>query len=246
MMTAPSATKKFWGPSDKMKRLCIIGNSHTVALKRGSVKAGTGNPRLEITFFSASQGQTLKLEAVNNTLRPLPGNAKLLREIGKSSNGLTKIDPEQYDLFLVMGLSKDVTKMVGVMRDAYSGAARAQAIRDFWEQAPLTVLARRLVSITSKPVYVGHNPLVASKKLNDQAPENYVRFIALSNELVFNPDRITLLAQPLETIVNGKNTRVRFARGYGQNNKKMDGKHMDDAFGKLWLESMLKTALADL
>lgn len=224
-------------------KICVIGNSHVAAIKLAYEAMPT--PPHDITFFAGLGRRIATFESVDGKLRPRADDHKIRYAIGVTSGGLTEIDPAAYDAFLLMGMSGWVHQLVETLRRPISEGAKACAITDYWQTAPLHALLTNLRKTTQKPISVGLVPLLAEERRNDAGPESYAQFISLSNTLYFNAFNACLVGQPLETIVNGDATEISYSRmserlieGTGEfdlHHPEGENSHMNQSYGALWL-----------
>lgn len=232
-------------------KLCVIGNSHIGAMKLAYDAIGSAKLGAELTFFGARGNSITELRIRNGNLRPAFRNRELRGFLKMTSNGLSKIDPNKYDSFLCIGLSKNVGKLVSVLEYPYSKQAQNCSIVDYWKESDLTKLVRLISTATNKPIYVGHNPLLARADSSAKNVKGYEKFIELSNSLVFETLNAILLNQPHETIVNGRNTDVVYTKGsqrlaVGLKNDSFkhpenEIRHMNENYGAIWLKSFIKS-----
>ncbi len=230
--------------------ICIMGNSHTGALKQAWDAVIDDFPNIQITFFAQGQDTLNYLIVQNNKLIPeREGFAKALEFI---SGGKREIDPTEYDIFLLYGLNARANFFIP---NTFSTAVVNTAMKDLTNGSLSYTLLQRLRKITDKKVFIGHNQLTATDNvISTDYPESYIKGIEKINEFIYRPLNAELICQPLETIVNGNRTKGEFSRG----SKKIivrssdidntahvetDNCHMNAQFGELWLSNFLKQYL---
>lgn len=228
-------------------RLCVLGDSHTAALKRAweAIKSSfTGG---ELHFFCARADGLSGMQSKGGKL--IPDNEVLMRAIAFTSGGRREVDPMQYDAFLIYGLG--VIPYIPDDSRVYSRAVVAAAITDGGKSSLGFTLAQRLRTTTDKPIYIGHNPLSATDStdfsLDDAA---YTAWIRLVNTLVYSPLPATLVPQPTSTVVAGRYTDGRYSwksrrLAVGDDlddelHSSEDDVHMNAEYGRLWLREFLK------
>src|SRR4051812_37858696 len=90
-----------------MKRVCIVGNSHALAwLQAWTETSTTARGSFDITFFAARHMFLERLRAVNGQIDPASGEGR--EALAYFSSGHHKIDPSQYDAFIVVGIQLDL------------------------------------------------------------------------------------------------------------------------------------------
>lgn len=84
------------------ERICVIGNSHLGAAKLGWGDVAPMHPRQEMTFFGAPWDMLRDLDLQAGTL--VARTEKLRHKLRRSSGGIDRIDPAQFDGFILYGL----------------------------------------------------------------------------------------------------------------------------------------------
>ncbi len=230
-------------------KICVIGNSHVAVLKHAYDNLPKTAATPELTFFADRGAGVNKLEVTGRKLAPPARDRSLLSAIRMTSGGHANIDPDLYDRFLLIGMAADVRQLAEMVLQPISEAARNCAIGDYWSSRAVARMVAKLKAITDKPVIYGVTPLVAAARKNNDGPAAYEKMIALSKQLFFDDMGVALVAQPVETIVNGYNTALDYARGsirlqvkknQGFQQHKVDElHHMNPAYGALWLKRFL-------
>lgn len=233
-------------------RLCILGNSHTGSLKRAwdNLVESAFKQKIEIDFF-ASRGKDLEgLTLDGESLVPM--NERLKSRLVFTSNGLSSIDLTKYDIFLIYGLG---LKPYFTNDYFYSIEVIERSLRNNYQNSLGYSLLTMICSTVDSKVYLGHSPLPANYKQDDVKlssilSEQYIKGVNLANNKVFLKLNGVLLHQPKQTLVgNNRNTHSRFSKG----SKKLDigdhldskihrisdNRHMNDEYGRIWLESFL-------
>lgn len=229
-------------------RICILGNSHLGALKRAWDRIGSEYDNIAIDFFGGRSNTLSGLVVENDCL--VASNQGLKRSIEFTSGGISSVDPELYDVFLVYGLGFHLRGVP--LSKGYSSAF----LRDFARERFASTISYYLVSglrtITGKVTYVGHVPLSADyDEAEVSLTDDYTAvFDVYKNVIEDMVERVFLVRQPEETILNGRSTKSEFSK----NSKRMavgasndnalhpetDIGHMNDDFGELWLRNFLK------
>lgn len=230
-------------------RIAAIGDSHSAAIKTGYESVRADHASVEMVFFAARSNIIFGLIASDGVLAAPSDNTLLATSIKNTSGGSTEIRPNDFDMFLFIGLSRDIFKLVHAVRGPYSTEAQRRAICDHWRRSSMVRLIRKLRSISDKPVYVCHAPLPAAPISGAQGVDDYVQLIALSNKYVFSELGCQLIAQPTETIVNQCRTNLVYAKGSRRlaaghpnddtEHDEAENSHMNQQYGALWLNAFL-------
>ncbi len=227
-------------------KICIIGNSHVGALKRGWDRIAPKHPGTEITFFAHRANGMAGLKVAGNSL--VPGNEMLKNAIHFTSGGLERITPADYDAFLIYGLK--ACPNFANRKQFISSPASRQALVDLTKGRLSFKLLGMLRPLTDRILYIGHDPLAAAGEVrSDGPPTSYIEGIAALNETIYRPLGAEVIAQPASSIVNGRQTHPDFGRGSkrlaigdGRDDRAHpageDG-HMNDDFGEIWMEAFL-------
>lgn len=230
-------------------KICVIGNSHVGSLKRAWDAMPEHHKTTEIVFF-ADRAQGMKGMGVDGG-KLVPGNERLKKSLEFTSGGEGFIDPEKYDMFLVYGVG--ARGFFINPSKHYSSAVIDQAANDHVLGGLSFELVKNIRKVTDKRIYVGHDPLPAWKggEFSAHHPEAYLHGLNLINEKVFSRINSQMVNQPLETVVNGRNTNPEFSKGSkrlsvgrGDDDKEhpeTDFGHMNDEFGAAWMTSFLES-----
>jgi len=234
-------------------KICIIGNSHVAALKLAwenhfDKRCKKDN---DITFF-ASRGKSLRsLKLENNKL--IPDSEHLKKNLRATSGGKSFIDLASYDVFLLYGLATQPYYKHGLF---YSKALMEDWLAEYRAASlPIKILEMMPAGLCKK-IYIGHNPMPSDvlgpeANLVDCKSDAYELGLSFINKTVFNLYAAELLPQPPSTIAaSGRNTILeynvgsrRLDVGDTRSNRlhpTRDRLHMNDKFGKIWLEEFFK------
>ena len=235
-------------------KVCIIGNSHIAALKLGW-QSGLANRwhGTDLTFYGARGGDIAELLVQDGQIAPK--TETVAASLRATSGGHSMIDPLAYDAILVYGLCRDLNRQVQNLGTPYSAAALELAQLEYWIGSNLLKVISAIREIDSRPLYVGAAPLEAAVARGISDNRLYAEFIRTSNDRVFALADAILLPQPMQTIVNGDATDLRFSIGSTRlavgdsfDDKRHPGeenRHMNAEYGALWLEQFLKRAASD-
>lgn len=94
-----------------MLRFCVLGNSHVAALKTGWDELPEPyKARLSATYFAAQGDLLEELEVRNQSL--VARSEGLRSKLAATSNGMTRIDCRDYDVFVIVGLNLSLRRMM--------------------------------------------------------------------------------------------------------------------------------------
>ncbi len=188
-------------------RVAFLGDSHVacVALAARSMDLG----RLRPTFFAHVLQRLDDLRVEGGLLRA--GNDDLRRVLRGTSGGFDTIDPERFDLFVLMGLEFEFP-FACLTQQFYSRGVTEQATRDQLAKSLAFTTLEKLRRVSERPVWLLHAPLVDPTRAK-RRPEvlTYARFLALAGE-VFRPLGASVLPQPEETRVEDHFSLPDFSR----------------------------------
>ncbi len=229
-------------------KLAIIGNSHIAPLQMAwKDQLADRFPGVEITFFGAVRSTIMSLRIKEGRLAS--ADNEVTESLRTTSGGHAEIDPQLFDCILVFGLCHNAVTVLGDMSGPYSEAVKTQTLVDFWRQTNSFRLLSKIRKLTDIPIYAGHDPLMSASAARPCGTFPYETFIARSNTLAFADIDVELMAQPVQTIVNGNATDARLSRQalkLGVRGRAPDERHdedehhhMNEEFGRLWLARFL-------
>lgn len=229
-------------------RLAIIGNSHIASLQM-AWKAGLKDqfPTVEITFFGAVRNTLMTLRSKDGCLAS--HDQEVTESLKTTSGGFGQIDPGNFDCILVFGLCRGATQVLDTLNGPFSEAVKTQALVDFWRNCNNFRLISKIRRLTDIPIFAGHDPLISTADARPAGKFPYESFIAKSNALAFADIDAELFPQSAQTIVNENATDARFSRrglklavkgrAEGERHAEDEHNHMNEDFGRLWLEHFL-------
>jgi len=223
-------------------KICVLGASHMATIHAGWKLACDEYPRISMTFFGRFGPSMNGLFEKNGKL--YTDDEKLAATFRFLTGGLDVIDPDEYDLFLLYGMEAS-TNFVEMDR-YYSSQVKQKALDDLIDGTMSHGLLKKLLSITDKPVYITHNPLIAAEEVVfDGELECYLAGLDILRKEYSDAYGVTFVGQPSSTIVNGRNTHPMHSLGAprlsrpGKENILYDDTdrfHMNPEFGRLWLK----------
>jgi hypothetical protein len=243
--------------------ICVLGDSHTVALKEGLPAIQDEFPDCRITFF-AGYGDRLNALTVADG-RLTAGSPDLLRLFKRTSGGEHGIEP-RYAAYLLAGVSlrlyraarlcfSTLQKRVRAGENAEIGDDELRQLihSDFTTTIGNDVMAK-LRQITEAPAFLVATPypgLAADgeiwKRLKRRLPlDRLESAYNAACEKLCAAHRVRFLRQPQETIArNGVTTREAFTRGATATVERVsDDTHMNAAYGTIVLRDALRTMIA--
>lgn len=217
------------------------------ALKRAWDKIYDRHPDMDLCFFGGRSNTLKDLLVVAGKLSA--GNRKLKRSLEFTSGGLSEIDPDSYDIFLVYGLGFYVRDLPDDKR--FSSSFLAEFASERVRNSVSYNLISSLRAITKKTIYVGHVPLASRAEGSDVGVEwSYESAFEIFKSSLSGFGDVTLVKQPGVTIVEGFYTKVDYTQGsrrmaVGAANDNVqhpetDFGHMNDDFGEIWLTEFFK------
>ena len=236
-----------------MKRVCVIGNSHTACLKLAWNDLHFRLPNIALTFFADRASGVAAMEPTNGGL--IPVSDRVRKAISHTSGGHGVIDLRKYDATLLVGLTSGYPKF-----GYYSNAAARQAMLDHIPTTPAFNLVKKVRQTSEIPIFLVHQPL--RKKGEDghddgglptYREENagvgpYRKIISAINHELFQDMNARILEQPAQTITDSFYTRsefgvnaVRLDLGDGKIKEDDDRAHMNARFGNILLSTHLRT-----
>ena len=138
-------------------KVCIIGNSHTAALKTAWTALEEWHELLELVFFAAP-GTKLRAITTNNSCLYTEEQA-LKSAFAYTSGGLEEIIPNDYDAVLVYGAQ---CRPYFKPSSFYSSAVLQQAQDDLVTNSLSFAIVKMVSGLTDNQIFVGSDPLPAS------------------------------------------------------------------------------------
>ncbi|MEQ8652208.1 MAG: hypothetical protein RIC87_07065 [Kiloniellales bacterium] len=236
-----------------VQSVAIFGNSHVSAIKTAWEEAKQDYPQVSFTFFAARANYMKYIEARDGVL--VPTNEVTERSIGFTSGGKSKIDPKEYDCFLVYALgARPYLPDASVF---YSDQVHQVTIANRRARQLAWRTVKQIKSVTDRPIIVGENPLpslLSEQALRDsgdfeEGRVDYTYGVELAERLFYKEHNIRLQRQPLQTIDNGRWTKEEFCKGSerlaighrsdGSAHDETDTNHMNTAYGHIWLKAFM-------
>jgi hypothetical protein len=223
-------------------KICVLGNSHAASLKNGWDDISCNFPNIQITFFASRANGLQGLIIDDNRL--VPNTKELSKNIAFTSGGSDHVDLGAYDIFLIYALGL----LLPTIDRRCSRSVAEQSCMDRFSRNLNSTLCKRIRTASKKPIFLGHTPQMAKPLPSPPRANqlNYYEVLRLMNRCLSIEDA-TIVAQPEETLVNDWYTVHEFAIGStrldigdnlsGQVHPDSDVWHMNNIYGRLWLEN---------
>ena len=216
-----------------------MGNSHVACIKKAWDNSSSEGVDIDFFAHQAQGMQALRIEGTSL----VPTNDRLKLALERSSYGKSIIKPEEYSALVLVGLGLELLHLNTLSK--YSKAVKEATYSDYVKQSLLYRLVEQVRTISNQPLYVLHAPLKA-KNAAHVGCEVYLRSVNLMAEVFAEIGNVTVLPQPLKTIVEDRFTAPEYAKealkldiGEIDERHVEDGAHMNADFGKLWLDDVL-------
>lgn len=226
-------------------KICVIGNSHVASIKKAL--QGFKDSSLEVDFFADRGVRLRKLEVDGGVLRTRDEDVRRVLEY--TSGGKSEICVDEYDIFILYGL---YAKGLFIKQESFfSEEVIKQTVKDHVALTASFDILLKLRRITDKKIFIGHDPFPAAEEVVDKAiSRDYIYGMEKLNLFLYNSLNCEAISQPSETIVNKSYTNPIYSRKSsrltvdedmeGKLHPESEKKHMNNEFGKLWLEKFLK------
>jgi hypothetical protein len=233
-----------------MHKICILGNSHVASLKQGWKNTMGDWPGIEVSFFAQAGNEGLKSVFADG--QHLTSNNSKARDSFVLTHGEGHMDIDKYDSFLIYGAGS-VNYWPGNI--FYSTNCVKSVVDDLTCNTPAQHVLSCLRKVSKAPIFIGHTPLHAAKKIRDRnVSDEYLDGIETLNRLHYGQYNAEMVSQPLKTIVNSRNTAPEYSWGVqtlasvigGRDEKSgsTDNTHMDGTFGEIWLNEFFSKRLS--
>lgn len=238
--------------------ICVIGDSHTVALKEGYPALRDEFPDCRVTFFAGHGDRLNALTVADGKLTA--GSPDLLRLFYRTSGGETSIEP-RYDAYLLAGVGLRLYRAARLCFSTLQKRMKAGDDDEFGDEELLHLIhsdftatiandvMTKLRKITDAPAFLVATPypgLTADseiwKRLKRRLPlDRLESSYGAACEKLCAEHRVRFLRQPPETIArNGVTTRERYTRGATAEIERVsDDTHMNADFGAIVLRDAL-------
>lgn len=236
-----------------VQSVAIFGNSHVSAIKTAWEEAKQDYPQVSFTFFAARATYLDHIEARDGLL--IPTNEATERSVSFTSGGKNRIDPKEYDCFVVYALG--ARPYLPLKNVFYSDQVHQVTIASLRARQLAWRTVERIKSVTDRPIIVGENPLpslLSEQALRDsgdfeEGRVDYDYGVELAERLFYKERNVQLQRQPLQTIDKGRWTKEEFCKGSerlaighvsdGSAHDETDTIHMNAAYGHIWLKAFM-------
>jgi hypothetical protein len=228
-----------------MTRICLMGDSHAAALKRGWLRIQGDFPETQITFFAGDKAEWYNVHAKDGRL--VADSERLREQFGRSAKGPEEIAAD-FDAYIVGSLGLGILMPLGFWAsgqypqwDSYRAAVTA-----YMRHSGCAHILEQLRTVSRAPILFMAAPFQPqafckwSPELDAETTaklralfEDEFRALAAGHGAIFVP-------QPEQTIAsNGLTTRMEFA-AISRDPSRQDARHCNDDYGALVMESVLK------
>lgn len=226
-------------------KICILGNSHVGSLKRGWDIIHADHQEHQITFFASRADGMANLRLENQAL--VPCTPQLLNDILYTSGGMKEVSLLAYDVYFLYGLGFTLP----TMDSRLSSEVMMHQCLDNFGCSLIFKIAEQIRSISASPIFIGHRPQAALTGISEPRPNSLdyeAVFSHMSNAV--GASNAVLVEQPLMTLAeNVWNTKMEYSSGStvldvgdeysNQPHPPTDVLHMNDIFGRLYLQNFL-------
>ena len=239
-----------------MKRVCVIGDSHTAALKAGWTSIADEFPDADLTFFAARRELLVSLEVQDGVL--VTEDQRLRRAFEASSGGADRIEP-RFDRYLLCGLGSGVNSVIPLLRahrpatlarddrQALSNACYAACMARVLALTPMMWMLGRLRQISDAPAVVVGPPLPVSRpaftRLHASGEDAiFMSLYAGAWQSLTAPLGARVLPQPRETLDGSamSTNPIYFRGGEHLADKSDDQSHANAEYGAIVLRAALR------
>lgn len=244
----------------RSKRLCVFGDSHIGSLRKALDAGLIKSAGFEIEFWGATGPQFRQIDIIDGVVRPTsPQAAEMVAQV--NGQGREALEPGDFDIYLFFGarlrMADFMPPYLQRLRDPQNGisAAVLQAgARGFLADRRMARIARNFGTSGKSRVFFAPAPLwtwgiqdnAAAQKLADDYPlavdagKTDRDMIWAVFQQIFEPDGVTLLRQPEETVTRGIFTDPKYAVEGAQDSG--DIGHKSAEYAALVFKSFLKAA----
>jgi hypothetical protein len=171
----------------KSYSLCIIGNSHVAAIKQAwTNRAPAVASDFSLTFFSAQNKYMARLKLEGRVL--VPDSEFLERKLSFTSDGISRIEVDSYDVFVFIGsgfcvdvekICDDGSTIAGLkfgLKNLVSRACFAAVVEARLRETLLVELVEKVSALSKAPVLLATAPYLSENALGDDTLRDDPRF----------------------------------------------------------------------
>jgi hypothetical protein len=230
-----------------MTRICLMGDSHAAAIKRGWTRIESDHSQTEIVFFAGDKGEWHNVRAENGKL--VADSARLREQFGRSAKGVEEIAAD-FDAYIVCSLGLGILMPLGFWASGQypDWSSYRAAVTAFVRHSGAAHILAELRKITHAPALLSAAPFQPqdfckwSPSLDAQTTarirtlfEDECRALAAGHAAIFVP-------QPEETIAPNKvTTKMEFA-AISSDPSREDTRHCNADYGAIVLAGILAHA----
>ncbi len=250
-------------------KLCIIGDSHTGALKLGWDKLATGYPDWQCEFYGGHH-PLASLSLRDAELVSSDWKARWLFRY--TSRGHTSIALSRFGAFAVVGFDLSTRSLIQILSrhrpyelagpdsEVISASCLRAAIRGAIQTGRALQIARMIRSSSDAPIFLITTPQ-ASEGIIDAAPDTYRRQNLIANPALqttfYNAyleasatveaaEGFRFIQQPAQTLIRDAYTVHHYATsavGFSGRKREPDMYHMDRDYGAAMMEALFSEVM---
>jgi hypothetical protein len=230
-----------------MRKICLMGDSHAAALKRGWQQIAGGFPDVEITFFAGDKAEWHNVHARGGKL--VADSARLREQFGRSAVGVEEI-PADFDAYIVASLGLGMLMPLGFWASGRypDWSAYKDAVRAFVRHSGAAHILDELRKITEAPALLSAAPFQPqgfckwSPSLDTATCAKLRALFEDESAALAREHAAIFVPQPEETLAaNGVTTKMEFA-AISRDPSREDTRHCNGDYGALVMASILKHA----
>jgi hypothetical protein len=197
-----------------IKRICVIGDSHTAALKAGWTSIAGEFAHADLTFFAARRELLVNLAVKDGAL--VPTDPRLRRAFNERGGGAIRIEP-RFDGYILCGMGSGMKSVLPLLsqhrpatiardgRQALSNACYAACMARLLALTPMMWLLGLLRQISDAPAVLVATPASAPRPAFAMLAERgedaaLVALYTRAFDSLAGPLGARFLAQPRETL----------------------------------------------
>lgn len=228
-----------------MTKICLMGDSHATALKRGWMRIAGDFPETEITFFAGDKAEWHNIHALDGKL--VPASARLREQFGRSTKGVEEIGAD-FDDYIVCSLGLGILMPLGFWASGRypDWEAYRAAVNAFVHHTGAAHILGELRTLTAAPVFVAAAPFQPqafckwSPSFDDATSARLRTLFEGECKALCADHAATFVPQAEETIAQNRvTTRAEFA-AVSRDPALEDRRHCNEEYGAIALAKILR------
>jgi len=225
--------------------ICVFGNSHTGAIKRAWDLISEAYSDINLTFYAARGTGLRSLAIENKSIISL--DSEVAASIAFTSGKDDQVCLSDYDAVVVYASGLKAHNP----RTFYSEQLTQIALQERFAKTMSSHICTLIRELSDMPIFLAHTPLRPADddtQASSQEIIDYCHHQGLANILFYQSFNAEVIPQPEETLGANGLTQSSYAKGSkklavgssvdNQLHGDRDNTHMNDAFGRLWLEAL--------